>query len=112
VIEWHRLPLRLGLLNLDAFRYVLRMRNLIDTEPSEAPPKTRSVAPPIDEPVRVARTFDGRFNDLSAPAMGAVGAAFGRNLEPVYRPDLFDTPNPITVSQTLLHREQFIPRDR
>src|SRR5213079_1802031 len=29
--------------------------------------------------------------------------------KPDYRPDLFDTPNPITVSETLLKREAFIP---
>ena len=38
-IEWHRLPLRLSLLNLDAFRHVLRLHNLIDTEVGEAPPQ-------------------------------------------------------------------------
>jgi hypothetical protein len=41
--------------------------------------------------------------------MGAVGSAFGRNLRPDYRPELFDQPNPITVSQQLLHRERFLP---
>src|SRR5262249_46686598 len=56
-----------------------------------------------------ARTFDGRGDDMSVPDMGAVGAPFGRNMKPNYRPDLFDTPNPITVSETLLKREAFIP---
>src|SRR5690349_20114486 len=41
--------------------------------------------------------------------MGAVGATFGRNLAPAYRPDLFDTPNPVVVAQQLLHRQSFIP---
>ncbi len=41
--------------------------------------------------------------------MGAVGTAFGRNLKPRYRPDLFDEPNPVVVSQQLLYREQFLP---
>ena len=41
--------------------------------------------------------------------MGAVGAAFGRNLKPDHRPDLFDTPNPVTVSRQLLYRESFVP---
>ncbi|HYA50621.1 MAG TPA: peroxidase family protein, partial [Streptosporangiaceae bacterium] len=39
----------------------------------------------------------------------AVGSAFGRNLRPDLRPDLFDEPSPVTVSQQLLHREQFLP---
>ena len=92
-IPWYRLPVRLAVLNLDAFRHVLRA-NLIDTEPPEAPPRARPVPPPIPEDVRVARTSDGRYNDLSAPEMGAVGAPFGRNLKPDYRPDLFNEPNP------------------
>jgi hypothetical protein len=109
-VEWHRLPVRLGLLNLEAFRHVLRRDNLIDSEPREAPPAARPVPPPPPaEEARVARTADGSSNDLSAPAMGAVGAAFGRNLPPVYREDLFDQPDPITVSRRLLHREHFLP---
>ena len=40
-VEWHRLPVRLGLLNLDAFRHELRHQNLIDTELRDAPPSPR-----------------------------------------------------------------------
>jgi hypothetical protein len=109
VVPWHKLPLRLSLLNLDAFRQVLRARNLIDTNLNEAPPTARPVPPPIDETVRQARTYDGSFNDLSSPTMGAVGATFGRNIQPVYKPELFDTPNPVVVAQELLHRKAFIP---
>ena len=58
---------------------------------------------------RISRTLDGSNNDLSAPTMGAVGSAFGRNLRPNYRPDLFDQPNPVVVSQQLLYRERFLP---
>ena len=109
VVEWHRLPVPLALLNLDAFRQFLRRQNLLDTEPREAPPKARPVPPPPDEKVRVWRTFDGTYNDLSDPNMGAVGAAFGRNMKPDYRPDLFDEPNPILVSRQLLYRKTFLP---
>jgi hypothetical protein len=109
-VPWHRLPVRLGLLNLDAFRYVLRRDNLLDSELREAPPAARPVPPGHPaEAERVARSMDGRANDLSQPEMGEVGAAFGRNLQPRYRPDLFDEPNPIVVSRELLTREQFIP---
>jgi hypothetical protein len=109
-VEWHRLPLPLALLNLEAFRGVLRAQNLFDTEVPDAPPSTRAV--PVGAPdaqARLARTIDGFSNDLSAPAMGGVGSAFGRNLRPVNRPDLFDEPNPVEVSRTLLYREQFLP---
>ena len=41
--------------------------------------------------------------------MGSVGSAFGRNLRPHLRPDLFDEPSPILVSQQLLHRDTFLP---
>ena len=109
-VEWHRLPVPLGLLNLESFRHTLRRRNLFDTEAREAPPTARPVPPPTpDEQARVSRSYDGTSNDLSAPAMGAVGSAFGRNLRPDHRPDLFDQPNPVVVSQQLLHREQFLP---
>ncbi|OBG30226.1 peroxidase family protein [Mycobacterium sp. 852002-51057_SCH5723018] len=108
-IPWYRLPVRLAVLNLDAFRGVLRAHNLIDTEPHEAPPQPRSVPPPIPEDVRTARTADGRYNDMSVPRMGAVGATFGRNLNADYRPDLFNEPNPVVVSEKLLTRERFLP---
>jgi heme peroxidase/catalase len=109
VVPWDRLPTRLGILNLTLFRQVLRRENLIDTEPREAPPKAHQVPPAIDEQLLVRRSYDGTYNDVSAPMMGAVGAAFGRNLPPVYQPDRFNTPNPVTVSRELLHRDAFIP---
>lgn len=108
-VPWHRLPTRLGLLNLEAFRQELRRHNLIDTEIHEPVPTAHPVPPPIDEDLRVRRSYDGTYNDLSAPKMGAIGSAFGRNLRPVYRPELFDVPNPVTVSRELLHRDTFIP---
>jgi len=108
-VEWHRLPVRLAVLNLDGFRYVLRAKNLFDTEPHEAPPRPRPVPAQPPEDVRAARSADGTYNDVSVPKMGAVGATFGRNLKPDYRPDLFDQPNPIAVSQQLLTRETFLP---
>ncbi len=107
-VEWHRLPLRLSLLNLDVFRYDLRRQNLLDTEPPEAPPRARDVPPPPSEEGRIARSFDGRDNDLSAPKMGAVGAAFGRNIRPNFAQNV-EEPNPITVSRELLRRKVFLP---
>ena len=106
---WHRLPLRLSLLNLTVFREVLRRRNLIDTEDREAPPRTRSVPPEPPEDDRVFRTYEGTDNDLSDPGMGARTAAFGRNLRPMHRPETVNEPNPITVSRQLLVRDRFIP---
>ncbi len=109
-VEWHRLPVRLGLLNLEAFRQELRRDNLIDTEAPDAPPAARPTPPgPPPEEARIARTTDGTNNDLSVPHMGAVGATFGRNLRPVDRADLYDEPDPVTVSRQLLHRDRFLP---
>jgi hypothetical protein len=108
-VDWYRLPTLVSLLNLDGYRHVLRSKNLIDTDVPDAPPTARTVPPEAPEVKRSSRTYDGTFNDLSAPNMGALGAVFGRNMRPIYRPDLFDTPNPITVSQQLLVRECFIP---
>ncbi|MFC8131648.1 peroxidase family protein [Streptomyces sp. NPDC057302] len=108
-VPWYRLPVSASLLNLVFLRKVLRRLNLIDTDVHEAPPKAVPVPAPVDERLRTSRSYDGTYNDLSAPTMGAVGAAFGRNLEPDYRPDLFDTPNPVTVSRRLLTRDTFVP---
>jgi hypothetical protein len=107
-VEWHRLPLRASLLNLDMLRFQLRERNLIDTEPQEAPPLARCVPGLPSEEWRTARSFDGTNNDLSAPKMGAVGSVFGRNLKPDFDQDT-EQPNPITVSRELLHRKIFLP---
>ncbi len=109
-VVWHRLPLRTSLLNLDALRHQLRLENLVDTEPREAPPAARAVPEPAPAAARIYRTYDGRFNDLSAPAMGAARqSAFGRNMPAQLRPDLFNEPNPVTVSQALMTRHAFIP---
>ncbi|MBL7261183.1 peroxidase family protein [Paractinoplanes lichenicola] len=106
---WHRLPDALALLNLAALRDVLRRDNLIDTETREAPPRVRDVPVPPTEEERAFRTHEGRWNDLSEPDMGAVGAAFGRNVPAVHRPDLVNEPNPILVSRELLRRDTFRP---
>ncbi|MGW3349029.1 peroxidase family protein [Nonomuraea rubra] len=108
-VPWHRLPTWIGLLNVASIRQVLRRDNLIDTEVRQAPPQPHPVPPPLDESLLTRRTYDGTYNDLSDPAMGALGSPFGRNLRPVYRPDLFDEPNPVVVSRELLHRDSFIP---
>ncbi|MEU6308027.1 peroxidase family protein, partial [Streptomyces chartreusis] len=108
-VPWHRLPVQLSLLNLVFLRRVLRRLNLIDTEPREAPPRAQRVPEPVPERLRGERSYDGTYNDLSDPRMGAVGSAFGRNLRPDHRPDLHDTPNPVTVSRRLLDRESFLP---
>ncbi|MFF5083533.1 peroxidase family protein [Actinoplanes sp. NPDC000266] len=108
-VPWHRLGVRLGLLNLQVLRQDLRRANLIDTEPREAPPAARPVPAAPDETARVWRTYDGTSNDLSDPRMGSVGSTFGRNLRADYRADLFDEPNPIVVSRELLYRETFRP---
>ncbi|WP_447036445.1 peroxidase family protein [Streptomyces sp. DSM 118878] len=109
-VPWHRLPLSASLLNLVFLRKTLRRLNLIDTDVHEAPPRAVPVpTPPPDERLRTSRSYDGTYNDLSKPQMGAVGAAFGRNLKPVHRPDLFDVPNPVEVSRRLLYRDTFLP---
>jgi Animal haem peroxidase len=104
-IGWDRLPRLLGLLTLLGIRHRLREKNLYDTglvNPAPARP------PDVD-----VRTVDGSYNDLAEPAMGSIGARFGRNV-PIYRtfperePDVLE-PNPRVVSTALLTRERFIP---
>src|SRR4029079_8746458 len=66
-----------------------------------------------DPRYQVARSPDGSYNDLSAPAMGSTGARFGRNapIERTFResPERMMTPNPRTVSTELLTRDEFQP---
>ncbi|MDN5849959.1 MAG: catalase, partial [Nitrococcus sp.] len=106
-VPWHRLPLPISVLNLDTLRYDLRVKNLIDTEPREAPPTARAVPQDCRPEERICRTHEGRANDLSDPAMGAVGAAFGRNM-PIETVPL-DEPNAVTVARVLMDRKAFIP---
>jgi hypothetical protein len=107
-VPWHRLPFKFALFNMGMFREVLRQKNLIDAQPV-APPKPYPVPPAVPEPARIYRTFDGTFNDLSAPRMGCCGSAFGRNMPPVYDATKLDQPDPIVVSRELLTRETFVP---
>jgi hypothetical protein len=104
---WHKLPLWLSLLNLDALRDDLRAWNLHDTEPREAPPQTRSVPGEIGQDQRLYRTWNGSYNDLSDPKMGSVGATFGRNM--AVAPRDVDEPNAVTVCRELMDRKAFIP---
>ena len=106
---WHRLRLMASLLNLDSLRHDLRQHNLIDTENREATPAARPVPADIPAEDRIRRTYDGRINDLSAPEMGALGTAFGRNMPPVTDGADWRDPNPVTVSDRLMRREHFIP---
>ena len=105
-IGWDRLPRPLGVLTLVGLRMRLREENLYDTGPGGA------TAPANGGP-RSARTLDGSRNDLASPAMGMVGARFGRNV-PVDRtfpealPQLLE-PSPRVVSRELLTRTEFVP---
>jgi hypothetical protein len=108
-VPWYRFGWRGGLFNLSMLRAELRARNLIDTEQREAPPQAVPQPSAIPEWVRPVRTFDGTYNDLSDPQMGAVNSTFGRTMTPIYRPQDFDQPDPIRVSEQLMYREAFIP---
>ena len=106
-VPWHRLPVRLGLLNLEAFRYVLRARNLFDSEVREAPPQARPVPPaPPGEDVRVDQ--DVR-RDQQRPVRARDGlGGIGVRPEPARRisgPTCSTSPTRSLVSQQLLHRE-------
>jgi hypothetical protein len=104
---WDKLPRPLGVLTLIGLRTRLRQKNLYDTGEGGA------VAPRGDGRERTERTFDGSWNDLSRPAMGMIGARFGRNVpiaktfpEPLQQ--LLE-PNPRVVSRELLTRDEFKP---
>src|SRR3954453_19960005 len=62
-VEWHKLPLPLALLNLEAFRDVLREQNLHDTSPP-SPGRTAGLTKP-DLHRLYWRSEDGTNNDLN-----------------------------------------------
>jgi len=105
---WDRLPRPLGVLTLVGLRTRLRQRNLYDTGTVDSVSRVTSGRRHLR-----TRTLDGSYNDLAAPAMGAIGARFGRNV-PVDRthpeplPQLLE-PNPRVVSRELLTRTEFQP---
>ena len=106
-IGWDRLPKPFGILALVGLRERLRRRNLHDTESG------RPVTPPPRPDDLEVRQLDGSWNDLDSPAMGALGARFGRNVPVRYTfpeelPALLD-PSPREVSRRLLTRERFQP---
>lgn len=108
-IAWHKLPTFFGVLNLLAFRNVLRERNLHDTSDLMSR-RTPGKCPPED---LVARRSDGKYNDLDFPEMGAEGERFGRNVPREYtfpepEPGLLE-PSPREVSCRVLARDTFMP---
>ncbi len=111
-IPWHKLPVFLGLMNLYAFRSVLRRENLHDTEEREVLPSVNPTPPgAVSRESAAFRDPEGRGNDLSDARMGAKGARFGRNVPPervVRNPRILE-PNPLTVSRELLTRDSFAP---
>ena len=103
---WDRLPRPLGVLTLVGLRNQLREQNLYETGVGGA--KAAPDGGPHDY-----RTTDGSYNDLGSPAMGMIGARFGRNIPlgntyPETLPDLLE-PNPRLVSRQLLTRDEFKP---
>jgi hypothetical protein len=103
---WDRLPRPLGVITLVGLRTRLREENLYDTGPGGAKPAD-------DGAPRSARTADGSYNDPDSPAMGMIGARFGRNVPldrtyPEEPPGLLE-PSPRLVSRKLLTRDEFKP---
>ena len=72
---WDRLPRPLGVLTLVGLRTRLREQNLYDTgaRPRRSTRRPSGIATHVRSP-------DGSHNDLAAPAMGMIGARFGRNV--------------------------------
>lgn len=106
-VGWDRLPVPLGLLALLGIRETLREDNLFDSYAGTPPEITH---PPGDFD---SRTVDGSYNDPRAPSMGMANTRFGRNVpdlhaRPEIVPRLLD-PNPRTVSDQLLLRDEFKP---
>ncbi|MCW3040723.1 MAG: peroxidase [Solirubrobacterales bacterium] len=119
VVDWHRLPLPLALLNLRAFRDEMREANLYDPAYVDPPPAANGSgggsangSAGVRE-IPKHRTYDGAMNDPAHPDMGKAGVLFGRN-NPVgvsvpETPPRLMTPNPRLVATSLLARDTFKP---
>jgi hypothetical protein len=105
-IAWHKLPTFLGVLNLIAFRNVLREKNLHDTSGLMSRPSPGK-CPPED---LVARRSDGKYNDFDFPDMGAEG-----NADEMCRKNHVSEPEPKAGAQPargqppVLARDTFLP---
>lgn len=112
-IPWHKLPSYIGVLNIAAFRYELRHKNLYDVYPSPDAQGTPGCPHMNDEQYLHTRHSDGLFNDLKAPKMGCAGMRFGRNVPREYTNKPTDEeimkPNPRLISSELLKRNTFKP---
>jgi hypothetical protein len=111
-IPWHKLPTPLALLSLIQFRDKLRQQNLHDTSQLPNQDELPKPIPSPDDRHLKLRTIDGSFNDLEHPEMGMAGTRMGRNVP--LKDAKFDEqhlliPNPRTVSQVLLVRDEFHP---
>jgi hypothetical protein len=109
--RWDQFPTPVSLALLMGIRNSLREQNLYDTNDAASRPRLDPQPAPR---WLTARTVDGTYNDLAAPAMGAAGTRFGRNV-PLRRTrpergERLMTPNPRVVSTALLARgPQMIP---
>ncbi|WP_305985020.1 peroxidase family protein [Roseibium sp. MMSF_3544] len=105
---WHRWPFLPAVILVLGHRVNLRRNNLTDTETAKP-----SMSKPDEFDITGWRTYDGTFNDMADPWMGAKGARFGRNvpLKSTYGekdPELYD-PSPRLISNKLLARQSFQP---
>lgn len=113
VVAWHRLPKWIGIINLLAYRYELRGKNLYDTYPSPEHQGDLKTCPFHDTKYYSIRHSDGKFNDLKQPLMGCTGMRLGRNMPREFTSVPTDeellTPNPRIVSEKLMKRTEFKP---
>lgn len=105
---WWKLPRILAVPRLIEIRNQLRRQNLHDTEH----PPLEKWSGSVDPGIRETRTYDGTWNDLKCPHMGAAGRRFGRNF-PLSEtwPDKANlmNPSPRVVSRELMTRHSFQP---
>ncbi|GJQ98424.1 alpha-dioxygenase 1-like protein [Tanacetum coccineum] len=100
-IQWHKLPVFLGLIYLAIRRHLHSEYNLLNV--GRTPVGVRFN--PNDFPYRTA---DGAFNDPFNEGAGGEGTFFGRNMQPVDQKDKLLKPDPMVVATKLLARKQLI----
>ncbi|XP_071735035.1 alpha-dioxygenase PIOX-like [Rutidosis leptorrhynchoides] len=100
-IQWHRLPVFLGLIYLAIRRHLHDEYNLLNV--GKTPVGVR-----FDPAEFRYRTADEEFNDSFNEGAGSEGTFFGRNMPPVDQKDKILIPDPMVVATKLLTRRKLI----
>ncbi|KAF3330145.1 hypothetical protein FCM35_KLT05476 [Carex littledalei] len=98
-LQWHKMPVLIGLLYLNTRRTLLEKYNLL--------PVGNSNGTQFNPDNYLYRTGDGKYNDPDNAEAGSQGTFFGRNMDPVDQNNELMSPDPMVVATKLLARREY-----